>query len=308
MMIRNFASTDLDLFPVGMGTVQIGMAYGLGFTGPPSESECTRVLQFAHDNGINYFDTAPAYGRSELVLGKAFASMQSPPIIATKVLLPDPPWEDIGKFVEESVANSLKLLHLDCILLLQLHSALTTHLVPELFECMEQLTSRGLVRHWGTTVYEEADAEAIVASGKFSTLQVPFNVIDQRMRLRLFPSCLGSGMGLVFRSVFLKGILSHRHTNLPPELAKLQLEVVKMDAVARAAGITLAELAFRFAAFAPFDQVTLFGSTSIEETAENLELVRRGPLGDDVISALAELAIDDELLEPVYTTPGWTIP
>ena len=197
---------------------------------------------------------------------------------------------------------------LDQIDLLQVHNTVSANLLAELFDCMEDLTVRGLVRYWGSTVYEEIDAEQVVESGRFHTVQVPFSLLDQRMRRRLFPACLNRGIGLVFRSVFLKGILSHRHANLPPKLDQLQPQVVRLNDVAQDSGLTLAELAFRFAAFAPCDHITLFGTTSVEETEENLAMLRRGPLGADVLDALAELEFDDELLTPVYSTAGWTMP
>ncbi len=311
MKLPDFASTGLEVFPLGMGTVQLGMAYGVGMVAPPSDSECVRVLRLAHDSGINYYDTAPSYERSELVVGKAFSALPDKPIIATKVMLP-PPAEihpsGLQQIIEVSLTASMRALGLEQIVVMQVHNLLAGHLVDELFTCMERLTGRGLVRFWGATVYEEVDAAQIVASGRFNTLQVPFSILDQRMSTAVFPAGMAAGMGLVFRSVFLKGILTHRYADLPEELAPLRARVARLDTVAREAGVSLAELAFRFAAFAPFGQVTLFGSSSAAETTQNLELLRRGPLADDLIAAIAALDFDEELLAPVYSTMGWGRP
>jgi aryl-alcohol dehydrogenase (NADP+) len=314
MTIRGFAGTDLDVFPLGLGTVQVGMAYGIGMVEPPPDDECVRVLHHALDNGINYFDTAPAYERSEYIVGKALEGVSEKPIVATKFVLPDPGEEpekfpQIHRIIEESAANSLRTLHLDCIDLLQFHNAVSAQVTPELFECMDGMTKRGMIRYWGATVYAEADAVKIAeASDRFRTLQAPYSILDQRLADRMFPLCRDKGMGLVFRSAFLKGILSHRYTSLPPELSGIQGLAKKADAIAQSAGMTLPELALRFAAFSPFEQVTLFGGSSVKETEANLETLRRGPLPDDVFDALTELSAGDDLLDPVYSTLGWELP
>ena len=78
--------TDLQVPRIGLGTVEIGLPYGVGLPNPPPDNECIELLRFALDQGITYFDTAAGYGRSEELLGKAFGKMGAArPIIATKV-------------------------------------------------------------------------------------------------------------------------------------------------------------------------------------------------------------------------------
>jgi aryl-alcohol dehydrogenase-like predicted oxidoreductase len=172
---------------------------------------------------------------------------------------------------------------------------------------MDNLSSKGIVRHWGATTYWESDAlDTLAIPGRIRTLQVAYSLLDQRLEKRLFPHCKKQKTAVILRSIFLKGALSHRAGNLPPELSDLRQESQKAGRIADAAGIRLPALALRFVAFNPHVQITLFGTTSIAETKANTAAFQEGPLPLDVIEQLNHLRVDDEqMLKPVYLTPGW---
>ena len=272
------------------------------------------MLRHAMDAGINYLDTAPVYGRSEEIVGKAFAGTpNSRPIIATKFTIDQqadvPPLQGkaLRQFIEKSLTHSLKRLHLDTLDLVQFHNARADLVGPDLVEIMDDSCRRGLVKNWGATTYGEANAMDILSSGgNFRTLQTTYSLLDQRLEKRLFPECEKRDTALILRSVFLKGILSDQADALPVELADLKSEARKAAQIAAKAGLTLPQLALRFAAFCPYATVTLFGTTSIAETNANLAALEDGPLSQEVLEQLNKLRIDDEqLLAPVYSTPGW---
>ncbi|MBN97747.1 MAG: hypothetical protein CME16_00660 [Gemmatimonadetes bacterium] len=314
MNYNNLGTSNLQVCPLGLGTVQMGLPYGIGLTSPPSDQECIRVLRHAVDAGINYFDTAPLYGRSEEIIGKAFSGTPNcRPIIATKFTIDQP--EDspplrgkaLQQHIEKSVTQSLTNLRLDALDLLQFHNAEGKFISPDFFETMHNLCRRGMVKYWGATTYGEANGMDILSSGgDFSTLQTTYSLLDRRLEKRLFPACKVRDTALILRSVFLKGILSDQAEALPTELADLQSEARKTAQIAAAAGLTLPKMALRFAAFCPYATVTLFGTTSIGETNANIEALEEGPLPAEVIEQLNELRIDDEqLLAPAYSSPGW---
>lgn len=312
---RALGKTDLQVSVLGLGTVQLGLPYGIGLPDPPSDRECIELLHHALDTGINYFDTAPVYGRSEELLGKAFGTVTPKPIIATKVIIKGHP--DAASLqgatprqqLEESVISSLKRLGLEALDLLQIHSAEAAYMGPELLEAMDDLSSRGLVRYWGATTYGETNAMDVLAlPGSFYTLQVAYSMLDRQQEKKVFLCCREQGTGLVLRSVFLKGVLSGRALDLPAELSGLRREALKANQIAASAGMDLPELALRFATFCPYAHTTLFGTTSIAETQANLAAVKKGPLPPEVLEQLNNLRVNDEqLLNPVYSTTGWAI-
>ena len=300
MELRQLADTEIRLSPLGLGTVEIGIPYGIGKPAPPPDEECIALLRRAVERGINFIDTASTYGRSEEIVGKAFVDFDDPPLIATKITLrPDqkpPPTSDyLRTYVEESVQLSLKRLFADSLDLLQLHNALVEDLTPDFLEIMVDLQDRGLVKHLGATTYgEEAPSRVLELSDHFCILQVAYNVLDRRLEDQIFPRAKQADVGLVVRSAFLQGALSERANTLPDDVADLRNAVARVRAIASEAGISLTALALRYVAFNPDTYITLFGTTSFAEIDANIAAFEQGPLPKDVLEALNSLGQLDE--------------
>ena len=84
---RTLGRTSLKVSEIAFGGVEIGMSYGIGVNSHNdmlSEKEAIRLLHEAADTGINFFDTARAYGKSEHIMGKAFADRRESVVISTK--------------------------------------------------------------------------------------------------------------------------------------------------------------------------------------------------------------------------------
>ena len=294
----------MQVSPIGLGTVQLGMSYGIGKPSPPADDECVKLLHRACEAGINYIDTAAGYGRSEELVGKAFAEFTPQPIIATKVALrknqQDP--ENLQgallrQHIEESVLQSLKRLGSETLDLLQLHIASDRFIVPELLESMDNLSSRGLVRYWGASTYGQiAPMEVLASPERFYTLQVAYSILDRRQEDQVIPHCKEQGVGLVLRSVFLQGALSDRAYRLPDSLSGVRIPALKAAGIASSAGISLPALALRYAAFCPHPCITLCGTSSIEEIEANIAAFEAGPLPPEVREELDALKINDDFL------------
>ena len=68
MNYRRLGQTNLQVSEISLGTVELGMDYGIPTEGahrPPSEAEAAKLLNRALDQGINLIDTARAYGKSD---------------------------------------------------------------------------------------------------------------------------------------------------------------------------------------------------------------------------------------------------
>ena len=302
----SLGSTSLEVSRVGLGTVELGLPYEIGLPAPPDDGECIRLLRAAHDAGITFIDTAAAYGRSEELVGKAFAEAAERPVVATKVGLKA--GKDAGPFtgdalrrhLEKSVAASLKALAVERLDLLQIHSVDEGDFSEELLGSMSTLQDRGLVRYWGGSTYGEVAPQVALGHPElFRTLQVAYSLLDRRMGERVLPRCKELGVGRILRSVFLKGVLSDRARHLPSHLDRLRDAALEAEKVAGDLGIALPELALRFAVFSSHADVTLFGTASLEEVRANLKTVADGPLPADALDALDGLQMTDaELLNP----------
>jgi aryl-alcohol dehydrogenase-like predicted oxidoreductase len=85
---RRLGRTGLQVSALALGTVELGLEYGIampGELGRPSEAEASRLVHAAIDNGINLVDTARSYGESEAVLGRILRGRRDQVVLATKV-------------------------------------------------------------------------------------------------------------------------------------------------------------------------------------------------------------------------------
>ena len=300
MKSAQLGHSDLCVSQLGLGTVQLGMAYGYDNQPPPSDNEAIHLIRHALDLGINYIDTAAGYGRSETLVGKACADLSPKPIIATKLSITHAANGHIltggalRQAIEESMQHSLQTLKLDTLDLLQLHSLQQPFTTPELLTILDDYRDRGWVRHWGVTTYgAAAPLDALVFSERFCSLQVPYSVLDRRMESLVFPRARAQGTGVILRSVFLQGVLSDRLDALPPHLTTLQMLAAPFAQLAREAGMGLGELALRFAAFSPCAHSTIFGTTSIGELEANVRAIAAGPLSPELAAAVRAIEITD---------------
>ena len=122
MQYRRFGKTEWQVSEIGLG--------GSWFYGRPEEgllpvSHGVGVVERALELGINYFDTAPLYGRgrSEEVLGIALKGVSEPYYLATKVGYYPEPFDYTGDAVWRGLDASLKRLQRDRVDLLQIHEA-----------------------------------------------------------------------------------------------------------------------------------------------------------------------------------------
>ncbi len=306
MQYANLGRTNLRLSALGLGTVQLGMAYSWGQQPPPPENRAISLIRRALELGINYIDTAAAYGRSESLVRRACSGLRCRPVIATKLsirrtdsaqLLTGPA---LRQSVEQSLRQSLQTLGVDVLELVQLHSLDTRFATPELLDLLAQYCQRGWVRYWGVTTYgQEAPLDALAHPELIYALQIPYSALDRRMERQVIPRAQAQGTGVVLRSIFLQGVLSHRLASLPAALAGLPPLAAPLLRLAEDAGMDLAELALRFAVFASGAHSAIFGTTSTAELEANIRAVEAGPLSPDLVAAVRTIEVaDSTLLNP----------
>jgi aryl-alcohol dehydrogenase-like predicted oxidoreductase len=141
--------------------------------------------------------------------------------LATKV---GPFGEDSGPDLEAavriSIARSRERLRRRSLDLVQIHNATPRSLAPGgVLDVLCALRREGEVGALGASVYGEEAALAAITSGDIDVLQVAVNVLDQRVLARVVPLARERGVGLIARSVFLKGVLTPKAEHLPARLA-----------------------------------------------------------------------------------------
>ena len=133
----------MDVAKIGLGCVTFGREI--------SETESFQLLDYAFEKGINFLDTASAYGdgNSEKIIGKWLAKnpvAASTATIASKILPPYSP-EKIHEVVEESL-NRLQVSSLD---LFYLHNRDASAACPETLQTLDQLVGEGKIQSLGVS-------------------------------------------------------------------------------------------------------------------------------------------------------------
>lgn len=307
LIYRVLGRTGLRVSAIGVGTAELGMEYGIAppeVSRQPRRSEALAVLRHAAQAGINLFDTAPGYGKSEELLGEALHEFPHC-YIATKVSVRNLdggrlPRSQIRSVVQHSLEKSLLRLRREALDIVQIHNA-TTELLEEreVLDALLAARQQGRVRFLGASVYTEVEALAAIKTGLLDVLQVPYNILDQTMEEQVFPSAKRAGIGVIVRSALLKGVLTNSAKYFPPELAPLRQAAERARSALSTSWDALPAVALRFCISASQGCVTLIGVRSHEELEQALGAWEAGPLPPELLSLTPSLAANDkQMLNP----------
>lgn len=288
-----------DTGGLALGTAQLGMDYGAANrSGRPSVAEAEAILDAAWDAGIRVFDTAPAYGEAEEIVGRWLERRALSDAVVVTKLDASVDAED-AQAVERAVAASRERLRgrLDCLLL---HDPAAVSRWPAVAPTLQACLDRGLVRRVGVSVYEPEQLASALGHEEISVVQAPANALDRRLvDTGLLETALAGGRTIVVRSVFLQGVLVLAPSELPPSLAFAAGVVERWRSLCEQHGLAPDEAALRWARTAVPDALVLVGCESRAQVARNAALWRAGPLEEAFLAGLASLpAAPERLLDP----------
>jgi aryl-alcohol dehydrogenase-like predicted oxidoreductase len=305
MNYRRLGRTNLQVSEISLGTVEIGLDYGIPIEGDqlrPAEADAAHLLHGALDLGVNLIDTARAYGESEAVIGRALKSRRKEYLLGTKIThwsQGGSPDKTLRQRVEASIAESLRALKTDVIDLLYIHSApLDIVQRGEVVEIMQEMQRAGHARFLGATTYDEAAALAVVEDGRYDYLQVAYNLLDRERAERVLSLAQKKDVGIVVRSVLLKGALTHRYVHLPPELRELKSAVRGLKSLLGSDASRLPEAAYRFVLAHPAVSTALVGTTRLHELEEVLSFVGCEALSPTFLNRVREITVSPDQLNP----------
>ena len=309
MNYRTLGRTGLSVSPIALGTVELGMDYGIpvpGDYGRPSDSAAGRLVHAALDAGVNLIDTAQAYGNSEAILGHALLGRRDQAVLATKVTVQHEGQtlrgDDLRRTMTEGLDNSLAALQTDYVDIWQIHNVdsdllAQSELVAEIFD---QARASGKVRWRGGSFYGPALPLAALALDIFDAVQVTYSLFDQRLADRLFPAAAAQNVGILVRSILLQGVLTERADYLPDRLEPLRARSRRFrELIAAAApGLTAAQAAIAFGLAETRIGAVLVGMRTESELQENLAAATTS-LSPELLQELRGLRVDEpELLNP----------
>jgi len=213
MQYRELGRTGWKVSAISFGAWAIG-----GTWGNVKDEESLSALQRALDLGVNFFDTADAYGdgRSEQLLARLRKERSEPFYVATKAGRRLSPHVAAGynkKNLTSFVERSLKNLEVEALDLLQLHCPPTeVFYMPEVFDALDDLLKDGKLRHYGVSVEKVEEALKAIEYPNVETVQIIFNMFRQRPMDLFFREAQRRKIGILARVPLSSGMLTGKMT------------------------------------------------------------------------------------------------
>ncbi|WP_457586719.1 aldo/keto reductase [Ensifer canadensis] len=210
MKERVLGKTGATISEIGFGAWQIG-----GSWGDVSEADGKRALNAALDSGVTFVDTADVYGdgRSEKIIAAVLKERGGEkPFVATKAgrrLNPHVTEGYTGANIEAFIDRSLANLGVETLDLVQLHCPPTeVYYRPDLFGALDQLITKGKIRHYGVSVEKVEEALKAIEYPGVATVQIIYNIFRQRPQNLFFAEAKKKNVGVIVRVPLASGLLS----------------------------------------------------------------------------------------------------
>lgn len=257
---------------LALGTVQFGLKYGVtNAVGQPTIPQVREILRFAASSGIGLLDTASGYGDSESVLGEALAGDADFALVTKTPDWRGTPPEDSAGAVVETLRRSLQRLRRNRVSALLVHNAedLLSPAGPTLWRGLEEVRALGLADRIGVSIYTEDQSAAILHRHRPEIVQLPVNVLDQRLvRSGHLAHLADLGIEVHARSAFLQGTLLSEPDALAAKVAFLRAPVAAFRTAAAAASLDPVAAALAFLHSVPEITYVVVGVTALPELQE----------------------------------------
>lgn len=252
---------------LALGTVAFGLPYGIRKDPRPSCHEVFTILSYALQEGIEWIDTAAAYGEAETILGE----FHLPDTVKVSSKLPPFCFNDdsTGKAVKDRILSCLEAtlsrLHRSSLTAYLLHTApdIARLEVQDGFRLVQEDKTLP-VSYWGVSCYTTEEADQTSQIG-LAIMQAPYNAFDQRFQQYFprFPSAIA-------RSPFLQGLLTMDPATTAPQHANW---VRQFRNIASRLNFSPAEAALTFALTTCSADWLLLGVHSLPQLKENLRIL-----------------------------------
>jgi aryl-alcohol dehydrogenase-like predicted oxidoreductase len=297
MEYRPLGKTGLRVSVAGLGcggNSRLGLGRGSSF------DDCVAVVRTAVDLGVNFLDTAEAYGTEEIVGAAARSYDRDSLVISTKAIFKS---GDTGEAVARRVDASLQRLGLDYVDIFHFHAVRPAdyeHHRDALAPALMKLKEQGKVRHVGITETGPNDPEQKMLSraieeAPWEVTMLAYSLVNQGARHRIFPATQRRGIGtllmFVVRNIFsnaayrrdvFAGLVEQGH--LDPSILSDGDPLGFL--VSEGAAESITDAAYRYARHEQGADVILFGTGNKAHVKDNVGSILRPPLPPEIIERL----------------------
>jgi aryl-alcohol dehydrogenase-like predicted oxidoreductase len=330
MEYRVLGRSGVKVAPLALGTLNFGL--------PTDQEESIRILNLAVERGINLVDTANVYndGESERIIGRAFQQglPRQQVFLATKFFNPigDGPNNQGGSrlHVQQACEASLRRLQTDVIDLYQMHRPSFDVSIEETLGALSDLVHQGKVRYIGCSTFPAWKvAEALLTSefkgyARFISEQPPYNLLDRRIENELIPMAREYRLGILPWSPLAQGVLAGRYPAdgiIPadsrasvrggiyrPRVNQAGVEIgARMVALAKARGLSAAQLALLWVKDQPGVTAPIYGPRTVAQLEEALPVMEMH-LSEEDRQVLDGLNPPGNVVSDFHNTSRWSLP
>ena len=297
--------TRIPVSVIGVGS---GGPSRMGMRTGRSRKESVALMHLAAENGVNFIDTAEAYGTEELVGAFLREVQRESMVVSTKISY----WEELdAEGYEAAVTERLRILGVDYLDVCHFHAVEPDRyeeLVSRLLPVAERLKERGVIRAVGITERFIPDPghamlERAVSDPYWDVVMVGYNLLNQSARELVLPATRRAGIGVL--AMFAVRLALSRADRLQETVRDLIASGQLTEADLAAAGgsledplgwvveesdaDSLPEAAYRFVRHTDGVHVTLTGTGDREHLLANIRAAQLPPLPPQVVAKLRTL-------------------
>ncbi len=261
-----------------LGTVQLGMNYGVKKESKPSLDQCIKMLKISIDNGIEIIDTAFMYGEAEEIIGKFFKvypKYKARVKIISKLkpnILESVEKKDIYKVIKDNLFESLKLMGVESLEGYLFHTPDYIY-NQEALNSLVKLKAEGYIKNIGVSIYEEKEALYAVQHKDINFIQYPYSILDQRLdKTDFFKLAKKNDKILFSRSAFLQGLLLMDLKDVPDYLKGALKDLEKIKSYSKRYQIDILTACIDFIKLKNEADYFVLGVNTSEQLIEDIKL------------------------------------
>jgi uncharacterized protein len=277
-----------------LGTVQMGLPYGINQT-QISVDDSIRILKIAHDKGVQYLDTAEAYGIAHKLIGKYHTQYPTNKFkIITK--FPSVLDEDVSMKIENFL-NTLRVESLEAVLF---HSY--DYFIEEgedILSNLRELKKQKVIKQIGISVYNNTQFETVISNQDIDIIQLPYNLLDNfNLRGDLLQLAKARNKTIHTRSAFLQGLFFLDPNDDHKIVNRLNNELEILNQIAKGENLEMTALALNYCLQEELIDNVLIGVDSLDQLNQNLSVLKTR-LSPSAIKRINEIVVQEKnLLNP----------
>lgn len=213
MEMKKFGNSNMELTSIGFGAWAIGGGDWQFAWGPQDDNDSISAIHKALDLGINWIDTAAAYGlgHSEEVVARALKTTSHKPYVFTKCGLV---WNEKREIVNDlkqirrEAEDSLLRLQVESIDLYQIHWPKPDEELEEAWGVMAALQKEGKVRWIGASNFSVSQMERAMKIAPITSNQPPYSMLNRAIEAEVLPFCQKNNIGTISYAPMHSGLLT----------------------------------------------------------------------------------------------------